>query len=196
MKYFLTILLLVILFLTFIFSLAIFIDRTLISSSGFSSLLALYSTYLLLVFSIVMFILALTIIWPTIFATSSVGLLLIYHICIFFLTNFILIFLTNMVLFVDYIIKSRLKKLKFNIITCNSINYKTLLKNKKFLKIIIVISYFISTILILFPVPCRVLSIIQGNASLTKFISTEIKTYQQLFVFSTIPVLFSILKND
>lgn len=193
MNNFINITILIFSVIIFIFSLAIFIDRSFLSNTGFSGLFNLYSTYFFLAFSISLSIYELTITWPNIFATSSVLIIISSHLFLFFFINFIIIAVTNIVLYTDYYFKKR--KVNFKILTNTKVTYNTFLKNKSFIKVSLIISYMLCTIFILFYAPSNILNNFLGNHDLTSYVSKEIKLYQQLFVFSTIPILLSLLKK-
>lgn len=196
MKLFLDISLLIFLFIVLIFSLYIFVDRLILSDVGFANLFYLYINSLVLLLFIGLFISKLMLAFPNIFGTSTLGVLIFYHSSSFLIANFLFIFITYIVFGIDYFIKSKFKKIKLEIITCKFFTHKNMLKDKKFLRLSLVISYFISAIIILFPIPQFILSSFDyDNVKVINYISSELKTYQQVFAFTTIPILFSILKK-
>lgn len=196
MKLFLDVSLLIFLFIVLIFSLYIFIDRLILSDVGFANIFSLYITSLILFGSIGFFIAKLMLTFPDIFGASTLGALIFYHSSSFLIANFLFIFITYMVFGIDYLIKSKSKKIKWRIMTCRTFTHKNMLKDKKFLRLSLVISYFISAIIILFPIPQFILSCFNyDNVKVINYISSELKIYQQLFAFTTIPILFSVLKK-
>lgn len=196
MMYFLATAFILLLLFVFVFSLAIFIDRFIISSTGISNPLILFLLSLTLLFSLSHLIYFLTFMWPSFFGTSAIFSIFLYHAVSFFVVHFLFVFFTYIVFCVDYFFKTKYKKCKFNILNCDHIYYKNLLNNKKFLIISLVVSYFISTIIILFPMPQFISSFFDSNnVKVINYISSEIKLYQQVFVFTIIPILFSVLKK-
>lgn len=189
------ILLLAISLMIFAFSLAIFIDRALVSDSGFSSFRTVYYTYCSLTFASVLNISMLIATFPNFFGVSTVWIILSIHIFLFFFINLIIQILTKLVLYTDYVFKTKINKINFTIITSASFSHDTFFNNKKFIKSALVASYMLCTILIVFNLPLSVVNILRDNRELSEYISKEIYNYQQLFVFSTIPVLLSLFKK-
>lgn len=181
---------------TFILFLSVFIDRFILSRSGFNSVISLIALSFLLMANITLSLLLGAIAFPSFFTNSMLFVLLAYHSMSFLVINLIFIYITYTMFVMDYLIKILIKNPKFVIFTCNHISYKNLLTDKKFLTISIAISYFISTVVILFPIPPMLLSMFKYDKTLVDLISSEIQTYQQFFVFASIPILFSLIKKN
>lgn len=181
-----------ILFLLSLISLAIFVDRFILSGIGFknlSQLIYLYVSFMIGICSTLFFLIK---VFPSFFNTSIVWVLMFYHLISFLTINSLFISITYIIFHIDFLIK----KYNFFIFAQSNISYFNLLRNKRFLILSLGISYFLSTIVILFPIPQLILSMVGHNKSAVTFISSEIKTYQQLFVFASIPILFSLIKKN
>lgn len=178
------------LFILFIF-LSIFIDRFIISGSGFDylSLLVFVNGFIIAAISLTIYILMN--IFPNWFNTSVAGALIYYHSISFFIINLLFISITYIIFYID----SLLKKYNYFIFTRSNISYLNLLRNKRFLILSLGISYFLSTIIILFPIPQLISSVIGPGKSTFTFADSEIRNYQQLFVFASVPILFSLMKK-
>lgn len=183
--------LLIISLFTFLISLAIFVDRFILSGIGFKNLLHLTFLYVSFMAGIGLTLLSLIKVFPSFFNTSIFWVMMFYHSISFLTINILFISITYIIFHIDFLIK----KYNFFIFTRSNISYLNLLGNKRFLILSLGISYFLTTIVILFPIPQLILSMVGHEKSAVDFISSEIKTYQQLFVFASIPILFSLIKK-
>ncbi|CEN84198.1 Uncharacterised protein [[Clostridium] sordellii] len=174
---------------------SVFIDRFILSNIGFKNIIG--PTFLLGSLS-VFFTLLLACLdkaFPFLFGKSILLVLLVYHSMSFFVLTGIFIFFSFLIFFIDAIIKSKLKKYKFSIFTCSNYSYLNLLKSKRFLTISLGVAYFLSAVVILFPIPNMILDLIGTNKDLANHVSSEIETYKKLFIFSSIPIPFTLIKR-
>ncbi|MDI0267256.1 hypothetical protein QIW52_14825 [Clostridioides difficile] len=175
--------------------LAIFIDRVLLSNTGFSNILSFFICISVIALTASTSIFYLSGQFPYIFGTSSLMIMIIFHIVYLWSINVVVIFSTYICLALDTLLKRFTPNLQLKIFTYNYLSSETLFKNKNFLKYILMASYFISVIMILFPIPMQILPHFIKNKLAYDYISKEIGLYQQLFVFSTLPMIFSGFKK-
>lgn len=188
-------LVLIILFFTCLILFSIFIDRFILSNTGFKDLIGPTSLLFLLGLFIPSFLVILGNAFPRLYGKSILWLLLAYHSMSFFILAGIFIFFTFLIFYIDAVIKSKLKKCNFSIFTCSKYSYLTLLKNKRFLTISLGVAYFLSAVVILFPIPDVLLDVIRNNKELSNHVSHEIEAYKNLFIFSSIPIPFALIKR-
>lgn len=184
-----------VLFLASLISVSIFIDRIFLSNKGFKSFWEFTLTSICVFGCLPTFLLGLIWEFPYLINLTQLWVLLLYHLISFIIINFIFVTITYSVFLLDHFIKNKVKIIKLSILTCNYLSYKNLLSNKKFLILSIGISYLLTCIVILFPIPPLILSAVGSDPTLITLAKSEIQTYQQLFVFSSIPILFSLMKN-
>ncbi|HFL2415178.1 TPA: hypothetical protein ACG3O0_002342 [Clostridioides difficile] len=182
-------------FIVLIVFLVTFIDRILLSNTCFSNILSFFIciSMIALTASISIFYLAGQ--FPDTFGTSSLMIMIIFHIVYLWSINVVVIFSTYICLVLDTLLKRFTPNLQLKIFTYNYLSSETLFKNKNFLKYILMASYFISVIMILFPIPMQILPYFIKNELAYDYVSKEIGLYQQLFVFSTLPMIFSGFKK-
>lgn len=179
-----------------IVSIYIYIDRLILSKNGFYNQSTFIANSFILVVSTGSSIASLMLTFPKEFGSSTLGILIIYHISAFVLTNIIITNLTYFILYADHILKLKFNFIKRGIITCPTLSYKTLTRNKRFRIFSIVFSYCVSIVIILFPIPEYLISFFKSHDVETiNYISSQIEMYQKLFVFSTIPIIFSAIKS-
>ena len=176
-------------------SLSMFIDRYFLSSKGFKSFIEFEILSLVSLCSFVLFLFLLIETFQSLTNKSLLFILLLYHVMAFLTINFILTNIICFVFYLDYLLKTYFNKIKFSIFTCKYIYYKNLLNNKRFLILSISISYILSTLVILFPVPEFILSIAVHNKDIMDFAKSQIETYQKFFVFSCVSIIFSLMKR-
>ena len=178
-------------------SLVMFIDRSLLSNKGFSNYMEFYVLTFLLITSIPTLIISSAIKYPNLIGSSTLYIIFSYHIMVFLLINLGIISALLFIFFIDNNIKIRCKRINLKIISSSKITYCTILKNKEILKTILVISYFLSTVVILFPIPNLILNSLESNNEIIiSLVNSELDKYQQLFVFSIVPILFSLSKKS
>lgn len=68
-------------------------------------------------------------------------------------------------------------------------------KNNSVLKIAFLISYFLSTLVIIFLIQNYFLSTLKNNGVNTELLELNFKHYSDIFVLSFVPILYSYLKN-
>lgn len=190
-----TFLFLAFLFFTALIYLPVFIDRFILSKKGFKSFLEFVRISIVLLFSLIPFLAKLIMTFPFLTKRSLLLVLFLYHLTAFFMINFIIITLVYFVFYLDYLLNTYLKEFKFHIFTCNYISHKNLLNNKSFLILSLGISYILSTLIILFPLPDLILSMIDHTKNSIDLANSQIETYQKFFVFSSVPIVFSLMKN-
>ena len=184
-----------VLFLASLISVSIFIDRIFLSNKGFKNFWEFTLTAICIFGCLPTFLLGLIWEFPYLINLTQLWVLLLYHLISFIIINLIFVTITYSVFLLDHFIKNKVKIIKLSIFTCNYLSYKNLLSNKRFLILSIGISYLLTCIVILFPVPPLILSAVGSDPSLINLAKSEIQTYQQLFVFASIPILFSLMKN-
>ncbi|HBG2116743.1 TPA: hypothetical protein KPJ80_002842 [Clostridioides difficile] len=175
--------------------LAIFIDRVLLSNTGFSNIASFIVGVTIIAFATLIVDMYLTKLFPDILGASSLMIMIIFHVLYFWIINIIVIFSTYICLKIDTLLKKIIPNQQFKIFTHDYLSLNALFKNKNFLKYLLITSYFISVIMILFPIPMQILPHFIKNKLAYDYISKEIGLYQQLFVFSTLPMIFSGFKK-
>lgn len=173
-----------------------FIDRVIISSTGFKDLMDYLFIFMCACILPMECILGLMKVFPNTLGSSMFSLLIILHISAFFISSSIIVSFYYITLWVDYISKTKFKILKFNIISSNQIYYKSIFKDSKFIKFQLVLSYFISTIVLLFIIPIILSNKFKDSSLFSTLYLPEIKTYQCFFVFTLLPILFSYIKKQ
>ncbi|MGO1042176.1 hypothetical protein ACTPEO_05515 [Clostridioides difficile] len=181
--------------ITLIVFLAIFIDRILLSNTGFSNITSFIVGVTIIAFATLIVDMYLTKLSPNVLGASSLMIMIIFHVLYFWIINIIVIFSTYVCLEIDTLLKKIIPNQQFKIFTHDYLSLNTLFKNKNFLKYLLMTSYFISVIMILFPIPMQILPHFIKNELAYDYISKEIGLYQQLFVFSTLPMIFSGFKK-
>lgn len=124
-------------------------------------------------------------------------LIFVYHLLSFFCAYTTITVLMYIVEIVDFILSAlRISNIfKFNIpyIISPSLNFYPINKNMKLMKALLLISYFISIILLKFFFQPYLLSNLDENG--LSIMKDTLDTYFSIFAFSTLPILYSYFKK-